>query len=93
MNKESYAALTPTQKAAFDKLTGKALALRAAKIFDDWARGGVQAGDARANGSRSSSLPPEVRKRCSTPPSPSVEKIIAEFEKGGIPDAGRSIRR
>jgi TRAP-type C4-dicarboxylate transport system substrate-binding protein len=37
MNKDSYAGLTPSQKAAFDKLTGRPLALRAAKIFDDWA--------------------------------------------------------
>src|SRR6476620_2251474 len=36
MNKESYAALTPSQKAAFDRLTGKELSLKGAKIFDDW---------------------------------------------------------
>ena len=36
MNKESYAALTPSQRAAFDKLTGQALSLKGAKAFDDW---------------------------------------------------------
>ena len=50
MNKDSYAGLSPTQKAAFDKLTGKVLALRAAKIFDDWADAGIPAGAGRQAG-------------------------------------------
>src|SRR4051812_1809574 len=36
MNKESYAALTPSQKAIFDKHTGRTMSLKAGKIFDDW---------------------------------------------------------
>ena len=86
MNKDSYAGLTPTQKAAFDKLTGKALALRAAKIFDDWAE---EAFRQAQDGKRVEliQLAPEVRKAMFDAAKPVVDKIIADTEKDGI--AGR----
>ena len=92
MNKDSYAALSPTQKAAFDKLTGKVLALRAAKIFDDWAEQAFKlAQDGKQ--SRSSSFP-EVRKTMFDAAKPVVDKIIADIEKDGIAGSrARPIRR
>jgi TRAP-type transport system periplasmic protein len=86
MNKESYAGLSPTQKAAFDKLTGKVLALRAAKIFDDWAE---QAFRQAQDGKRVEliQLTPEVRKTMFDTAKPVVDKIIADIEKDGIADA------
>jgi TRAP-type C4-dicarboxylate transport system substrate-binding protein len=86
MNKDSYARLTATQKAAFDKLTGKTLAMRAAKIFDDWADSAFK--QAR-DGKRVEiiQLAPEVRKQMFDTAKPVVDKTIAEIEKGGITDA------
>ena len=86
MNKDSYAGLTPSQKAAFDKLTGKALALRAAKIFDDWAD---QAFRSAQDGKRVEviQLAPEVRKAMYDAARPVVDKIIADIEKDGGADA------
>ena len=61
MNKESYAALTPSQKTAFDRLTGKELSLKGAKIFDDWSE---EAFKAAREGKRVEviALAPDVRK-------------------------------
>jgi TRAP-type transport system periplasmic protein len=86
MNKDSYAALTPTQKAAFDKLTGKALALRAAKIFDDWE---ADAFKSARDGKRVEiiQLSPEVRKAMFDTAKPVVDKTIADIEKDGIAGA------
>ena len=82
MNKDSYAGLTPSQKAAFDKLTGKVLALRAAKIFDDWAE---QAFRSAQEGKRVEviQLAPDVRKAMFDAARPVVDKIIADIEKDG----------
>ena len=87
MNKESYAALTPSQKAIFDKHTGKALSLKAAKVFDDWS--------AEAFKMASDSKKVEViqlssdgpQSACSTRRSPSSQKTLADLEKHGIKDA------
>jgi TRAP-type C4-dicarboxylate transport system substrate-binding protein len=82
MNKDSYAGLTPSQKAAFDKLTGKVLALRAARIFDDWAE---QAFKQAQEGKRVEviQLAPDVRKAMYDAARPVVDKIIADIEKEG----------
>jgi TRAP-type C4-dicarboxylate transport system substrate-binding protein len=82
MNKDSYAGLTPSQKAAFDKLTGKVLALRAARIFDDWAE---QAFRSAREGKRVEviQLAPDVRKAMYDAARPVVDKIIADIEKDG----------
>ena len=86
MNKDSYAGLSPAQKAAFDKLTGKALALRAATIFDDWAE---QAFREAKDGKRVEviQLAPEVRKAMFDSAKPVVDRIIADIEKDGIAGA------
>ena len=86
MNKDSYAGLTPSQKAAFDKLTGKVLALRAARIFDDWAE---QAFKSAQEGKRVEviQLAPDVRKAMFDAARPVVDKIIADIEKEGGPGA------
>ena len=90
MNKDSYAGLTPTQKAAFDKLTGKVLALRAAKIFDDWAE---QALPLAQEGKRVEviQLSPEVRKAMYDAARPVVDKIIADIEKDGVRGRARRL--
>ena len=69
MNKESYAALTPSQKAVFDRHTGKAMSLKAAKIFDDWSD---KAFKAAREGKRVEviALRPRCAKPCSTRRSP-----------------------
>jgi len=86
MNKESYAALTPSQKAAFDKLTGKTMSLKAAKIFDDWSD---EAFAAAREGKRVEiiQLAPEVRKAMFDAAQPAVQKILADLEKDGVTDA------
>jgi len=86
MNKDSYAALTPSQKAAFDKLTGKPLALRAAKIFDDWADDAFKLA---RDGKKVEviQLAPDVRKAMFDAAKPAVDKIIADAEKDGVPNA------
>ena len=86
MNKESYAALTPSQKAAFDKLTGKALSLRGAKIFDDWSDEAFKAARA-GNRVEVIQLAPEVRKAMFDAAQPVTLKILADLEKDGIGDA------
>jgi TRAP-type transport system periplasmic protein len=86
MNKDSYAALTPSQKAAFDKLTGKTLALRAAKIFDNWADDAFK----QARESKRIEviqLAPEVRKAMFDAAKQVVDNTIADIEKGGVPHA------
>jgi TRAP-type transport system periplasmic protein len=85
MNQQSYAALTPTQKAAFDKLTGKALALKAAKIFDDWEQAAFKLAK-ESNRIELIQLSPEVRKSLFDAAKPAIEKMLTEFEKGGVPD-------
>jgi hypothetical protein len=92
MNKESYAALTPSQKAAFDRLTGKELSLKGAKIFDDWSRRRSRR-HARANGWRSSRSPPTCAKPCSTPRNPSPGRSSAISKTAVLPMHGRSIKR
>ena len=86
MNKDSYAGLSAAQKAAFDKLTGKVLALRAARIFDDWAESAFR--QAR-EGKRVEviQLAPEVRKLMFETARPVIDKIIGDIEKDGIADA------
>jgi TRAP-type C4-dicarboxylate transport system substrate-binding protein len=85
MNQQSYAALTPAQKAAFDKLTGKALALRAAKIFDDWEQAAFKLAK-ESNRIELIQLSPDVRKSLFDAAKPAVDKMLTEYEKGGIPD-------
>jgi len=86
MNKESYAALSASQKAVFDKHTGKAMSLKAAKIFDDWADESFQA--ARAGGKvEVIQLPPEIRKAMFDAAQPVVQKTLGDLEKDGITDA------
>jgi TRAP-type C4-dicarboxylate transport system substrate-binding protein len=86
MNKESYAALTPSQKAAFDKLTGKTLSLKGAKIFDDWSDEAFKAARA-GNRVEVIQLAPEVRKAMFDAAQPVTLKILADLEKDGIGDA------
>ena len=86
MNKESYAALTPTQKAAFDKHTGKTLSLKAAKVFDDWSDEAFKM--ARSGGKvEVIQLSPEVRKAMLDAAQPVIQKTIADLEKDGFKDA------
>jgi TRAP-type transport system periplasmic protein len=86
MNKESYAALTPSQKAAFDKHTGRAMSLKAAKIFDDWADESFKA--AKAGGKvEVIQLSADVRKAMFDAAQPVVQKTLADLEKDGIKDA------
>ena len=85
MNQQSYASLTPSQKTAFDKLTGKTLALKASKIFDDWEQAAFKlARD--SNRIELIQLSPEVRKTLFDAAQPALEKVLTEFEKGGVPD-------
>ena len=91
MNKESYAALTPTQKAAFDKLTGKALALSAAKIFDDWAEQAFkQAQDSKRV--EVIQLSPEVRKAMFDAAKPVVDKTHRRYREGRHRGCARGLR-
>jgi TRAP-type C4-dicarboxylate transport system substrate-binding protein len=86
MNKESYAALTPAQKAIFDKHTGRALSLKAAKIFDDWTNESLKfATDSKKV--EVIQLGPEVRKSLFDAGKPAVDKIIADLEKEGVKNA------
>jgi TRAP-type transport system periplasmic protein len=86
MNKESYAALTPSQKAAFDRLTGKELSLKGAKIFDDWSE---EAFKAAREGKRVEviALAPDVRQAMFDAAQPVTRKIIGDLENSGIADA------
>src|SRR6185312_15231290 len=86
MNKESYAALTPSQKAIFDKHTGKALSLRAAKIFDDWSDEALKAASS-GNKVEVIQLSPDVRKAMFDTAQPIVQKTLADLEKAGVKDA------
>ena len=86
MNKESYAALTPSQKAIFDKYTGKAMSLKAAKIFDDWSDESFKlASDSKKV--EVIQLPPTVRKAMLDAAQPVMQKTLADLEKDGIKDA------
>jgi len=86
MNKESYAALTPSQKAIFDKHTGKALSLRAAKIFDDWSDEALKTASS-GNKVEVIQLSPDVRKAMFDTAQPIVQKTLADLEKAGVKDA------
>ncbi|MBN8937315.1 MAG: TRAP transporter substrate-binding protein DctP [Rhizobiales bacterium] len=86
MNKESYAALTPSQKAIFDKHTGKTLSLRAAKIFDDWSDEAIKTAS-MGHKVEVIQLSPDVRKAMFDAAQPVVQKTLAELEKGGMKDA------
>ena len=86
MNKESYAALTSSQKAIFDKHTGKPLAMRAAKIFDDWEAESLKfAKD--TNKLEVIELGPDVRKALFDAAKPAVDKILADMKKDGVTNA------
>lgn len=86
MNKESYAALTPSQKAIFDKHTGRELSLKAAKIFDDWQAESLKfAKDSKKV--EVIQLGADVRKSLFDAGKPAVDKIIADLEKGGAKNA------
>jgi TRAP-type transport system periplasmic protein len=85
MNKDSYAALTPAQKAIFDKLTGKTLSLKAAKIFDDWAEQAFKTAR-ESNKIELIQLSPEVRKSLQDAAAPALQKTLADFEKDGVAD-------
>jgi TRAP-type C4-dicarboxylate transport system substrate-binding protein len=80
MNKESYAALTPAQKAVLDNHMGRAMSLRAAKLFDDWSD---QALKAAGEGKRVEviQLAPDVRKAMFDAAAPAVQKTLADLEK------------
>jgi TRAP-type C4-dicarboxylate transport system substrate-binding protein len=86
MNKESYAALTPSQKAILDKHTGKAMSLKAAKIFDDWSDESFKmASDSKKV--EVIQLPTTVRKAMLDAAQPVMQKTLADLEKDGIKDA------
>jgi TRAP-type C4-dicarboxylate transport system substrate-binding protein len=86
MNKETYASLTPSQKAIFDKHTGKTMSLKAAKIFDDWADESFKM--AKAGGKVDViQLSPDVRKAMYDAAQPVVQKTIADLEASGVKDA------
>jgi len=86
MNKEGYAALTPSQKAIFDKHTGKAMSLKAAKVFDDWSDESFKmASDSKRV--EVIQLPPTVRKDMFDAAQPIVQKTLADLERSGIKDA------
>ena len=86
MNKESYAALTPAQKAVLDKHTGKELSLRAAKIFDEWDAESIKfAKDSKKV--EVIELGPEVRKQLFDVAKPIVDKTIADLQAGGVSNA------
>jgi TRAP-type C4-dicarboxylate transport system substrate-binding protein len=80
MNKDSYAALTPPQKAILDKHMGRAMSLRAAKIFDDWS---AQAIKAAREGNRVEviELAADVRKAMFDASAGAVQKTLADLEK------------
>ncbi|MGE0563200.1 MAG: TRAP transporter substrate-binding protein [Pseudolabrys sp.] len=86
MNKDSYASLSASQKAIFDKHTGKALAMRAAKIFDGWAAAAMK-GAQEKNGLQRIDLPPEVRQNLRNAAKPVIDKTIAGLEGAGVKDA------
>jgi TRAP-type C4-dicarboxylate transport system substrate-binding protein len=85
MNKDSYASLSPTQKAALDKLTGKTLSLKAAKIFDNWVEQAFKLAK-DTNKIEVIQLSPEVRKALFDAANPALQKTLGEFEKDGIKD-------
>jgi TRAP-type transport system periplasmic protein len=86
MNKQSYASLTPSQKAIFDKHTGRPLSMRAAKIFDDWSAEALKfAKDSKKV--EVIDLSPAVRKEMYSAAKPVIDKTIAGLEKQGIADA------
>jgi TRAP-type transport system periplasmic protein len=85
MNKDSYAALSPSQKAIFDKHTGKSLAMRAAKIFDEWEAESLKfARD--TNKLEVIELGADVRKALFDSAKP-VDKILADMKKDGVTNA------
>ena len=87
MNKESYAALTPSQKAIFDKHTGKAMS---AKSREDLRRLVRQSRSSMASDSKKVEviqLPPTVRKAMLDAAQPVMQKTLADLEKDGIKDA------
>src|SRR6186997_594950 len=86
MNKESYAALTPSQKAIFDKHTGKSLAMRAAKIFDEWEAESLTFAKG-TNKLEVIELGPDVRKALFDAAKPAVDKILADMKKDGVTNA------
>ncbi|MGE0063071.1 MAG: TRAP transporter substrate-binding protein [Xanthobacteraceae bacterium] len=86
MNKKSYASLTPSQKAILDKHTGRAMSLRAAKIFDGWAAASMK-GAQEKNGLQRIDLTPEVRNSLREAAKPVVDKTIASLEQAGVKDA------
>ncbi|MGD9923675.1 MAG: TRAP transporter substrate-binding protein [Pseudorhodoplanes sp.] len=86
MNKASYAALTPSQKAIFDKHTGKALAIRAAKIFDGWAAAAMK-GAQEKNRLQRVDLAPEVRQKLRDAAKPVIDATIGGLESAGVKDA------
>ena len=86
MNNDSYASLTPAQKATFDKHFGKALSMRAAKIFDDWqAESLAFAKDGKKV--ELIQLAPDVRKQLFDTAKPVIDKTIDDLEKAGAADA------
>jgi TRAP-type C4-dicarboxylate transport system substrate-binding protein len=85
MNKESYAALSPAHKQAFDKLTGKPLAMKAAKIFDNWEAAAFKLA-MESDKIEVVRLSPQERKQFFDAANPVVQKVIADLEKSGVKD-------
>ena len=86
MNKESYAALTPSQKAVFDKHTGRTMSLKAAKIFDNWSDESFKMAS-ESKKVEVIQLSPAVRKAMFDAAQPVVQKTLTDLEKDGIKDA------
>jgi TRAP-type C4-dicarboxylate transport system substrate-binding protein len=85
MNKESYAALSPAHKQAFDKLTGKPLAMKAAKIFDNWEAAAFKLA-MESDKIEVVRLSPQERKQFFDAANPVVQKVIADLEQSGVKD-------
>ena len=93
MNKESYAALTPSQKAIFDKHTGKAMSLKAAKIFDDWSEASRSSSASDSKKVEVIQLPPDgAQGHARRSPAGDAEDA-RRLEKDGIKDAESRLRR
>lgn len=86
MNKDSYAALSPAHKAALNKLGGKTLAMKAAKIFDDWAAAAFKLAK-ESEKIELIQLPPDVRKQFFDAANPVVQKVLAGHESAGVKGA------
>lgn len=80
MNKASYEALTPAQRQALDKHTGREFSLKVARIFDDWAATALKT---VREGKKVEiiELGADIRKAMADAAAPAAEKIVTDAEK------------